>query len=68
MTPAPLATRSLERPTRQPRPCRIAGLVGAFLMYMAILMFGQFVMLEVLEEKSSRVVEVVLSRVQPFKS
>jgi len=36
-------------------------------MYMAILMFGQFVMLGVLEEKSNRVVEVVLSRVQPHQ-
>jgi ABC-2 type transport system permease protein len=34
---------------------------------MAILMFGQFVMLGVLEEKSNRVVEVVLSRVQPHQ-
>jgi ABC-2 type transport system permease protein len=32
---------------------------------MSILMFGQFVMMGVVEEKSSRVVEVILSRVRP---
>lgn len=67
LTPAPLASRSLEAPDPAAEPRRIAGLVGAFLMYMAILMFGQFVMLGVLEEKSNRVVEVVLSRVQPHQ-
>jgi ABC-2 type transport system permease protein len=67
LSPAPLAARSLEEPDPAAEPRRIAGLVGAFLMYMAILMFGQFVMLGVLEEKSNRVVEVVLSRVRPHQ-
>ena len=67
ITPALPATRSLEAPDPNAEPRRIAGLVGAFVMYMAILMFGQFVMLGVLEEKSNRVVEVVLSRVQPHQ-
>ena len=34
-------------------------------MFIAINMFGQFVLLGVMEEKSSRVVEVVLSRARP---
>jgi ABC-2 type transport system permease protein len=67
ITPAPPVTRSLETPDPNAEPRRIAALVGAFVMYMAILMFGQFVMLGVLEEKSNRVVEVVLSRVQPYQ-
>lgn len=42
----------------------IAAYFGMFLLYIAILMFGQFVMVGVMEEKASRVVEVVLSRVR----
>lgn len=63
----PLATRSLETPDPEAEPRRIAAMGGSILLYAAILMFGQFVMLGVLEEKSSRVVEVVLSRVQPHQ-
>jgi ABC-2 type transport system permease protein len=37
------------------------------LLYFAVVLFGQFVMLGVVEEKSSRVVEVVLSRVLPYR-
>ena len=43
----------------------IAALVGLMLLYISILMFGQFVMMGVMEEKQTRVVEVVLSRVKP---
>jgi ABC-2 type transport system permease protein len=35
------------------------------LLYISILMFGQFVMMGVMEEKQTRVVEVVLSRARP---
>ena len=65
LSPAALAGRSLEAPDPEAEPRRIAAMVGSILLYAAILMFGQFVMLGVLEEKSSRVVEVVLSRVRP---
>ena len=48
-----------------------AGLVLAyvlfFLLYMIILIYGQQVMNGVLEEKSSRAVEVVISSVRPFE-
>lgn len=43
----------------------VAGYATIFILYLAILVFGQFVMMGVMEEKSSRVVEVVLSRAQP---
>ena len=35
------------------------------MLYMSILIFGQFVLMGVMEEKQSRVVEVVLSRTEP---
>ncbi len=42
-----------------------AAIVGLMILYISILMFGQFVMMGVMEEKQTRVVEVVLSRVKP---
>ena len=41
--------------------------VGVLLLYISVILFGQFVMLAVVEEKSSRVVEVILSRVLPYR-
>jgi ABC-2 type transport system permease protein len=49
----------------------MAGLMVAyflfFILYISLLMYGQQVMNGVLEEKSSRVVEVLVSSVQPFE-
>ena len=67
LSPVPLVNRSLEAPNPETEPRRITAMAGSILLYAAILMFGQFVMLGVLEEKSNRVVEVVLSRVQPHQ-
>ncbi len=41
--------------------------VGSLLIYMFILMFGVQVMRGVLEEKTNRIVEVILSSVKPFQ-
>ncbi len=65
--PVPLPSRSLEAPDPEEEPRRVAAMGGSIVLYAAILMFGQFVMMGVLEEKSSRVVEVVLSRVRPYQ-
>ena len=43
----------------------VVGEVGMILLYVAITFYGSFVLTGVVEEKSSRVVEVLLSRVQP---
>lgn len=51
--------------TEEDRAREGAALVGLLLLYISILMFGQFVMMGVMEEKQTRVVEVVLSRVKP---
>lgn len=42
------------------------GTVFTFLMYMFILMYGTMVMQGVVEEKSNRIVEVMISSVRPF--
>jgi ABC-2 type transport system permease protein len=65
LAPEPPVERRLE-PEDPERGARIvAGYVSIFVLYLAILVFGQFVMLGVTEEKSSRVIEVVLSKVRP---
>lgn len=42
-----------------------AGFIGAFLLYMVLLLYGTAVMRSVLEEKSGRMVEIVLSALRP---
>lgn len=65
LAPEPPTERRLE-PEDPERTGRIvAGYISIFVLYIAILVFGQFVMLGVTEEKSSRVIEVVLSKVKP---
>ena len=53
---------------------KIAGAVGAFLgfsmgiiMYMAVFIYGMMVMRSVMEEKTTRIVEVMISSVRPFQ-
>jgi len=41
--------------------------IGGFLMYMLVFIFGSQVMRGVIEEKTSRVVEVIVSSVKPFQ-
>ncbi|MEV4310870.1 ABC transporter permease [Actinocrispum sp. NPDC049592] len=43
------------------------GLVVAFLLYMALMIYGQTVAQGVIEEKSSRVVEILLATVRPWQ-
>lgn len=61
----PGVTETVVEPPPEDSMARAIGAqFGAILMYMALLIFGQFIMLGVMEEKQSRVVEVVLSRVR----
>ncbi len=45
----------------------VIGYVGGFLIYIFIFMYGSQVMRGVIEEKSNRIVEVILSSVKPFQ-
>jgi len=45
----------------------VVGYVGAFLIYTFIFLYGAQVMRGVMEEKSNRIVEVVMSSVRPFQ-
>lgn len=44
-----------------------AGYVMAFLIYIMLIIYGMFVMRGVIEEKTNRIVEVVISTVKPFQ-
>ncbi len=44
----------------------IGGVMG-FIMYMAVFIYGTMVMRSVMEEKTSRIVEVMISSVKPFQ-
>ena len=43
------------------------GYAGAFLIYMSVFIYGAQVMRGVLEEKTNRIVEVIISSVKPFQ-
>jgi ABC-2 type transport system permease protein len=45
----------------------VAGFVGAFMLYMVILLYGVQVMRAVLEEKTTRIVEIIISTVKPWQ-
>jgi ABC-2 type transport system permease protein len=46
---------------------RLLGYISGFLIYLFVFMFGAQVMRGVLEEKTSRIVEVIISSVKPFQ-
>ncbi len=43
------------------------GYIASFLIYMFIFMFGSMVMRSVIEEKTTRIIEVIVSSVKPFQ-
>lgn len=43
------------------------GLLGGFLIYIFIFMYGTMVMRSVIEEKTNRIVEIIISSVKPFE-
>jgi ABC-2 type transport system permease protein len=45
----------------------IIGLVAGFMIYMFVFIYGTMVMRGVMEEKSNRIVEVIISSVKPFQ-
>jgi ABC-2 type transport system permease protein len=44
-----------------------AGFVGAFLLYMVLIIYGSMVLRAVLEEKTGRIVEIIISSVRPWE-
>jgi ABC-2 type transport system permease protein len=65
LEPPALRTVSLEPTTEEQRARADLGRIGVVLLFMAIAFYCGFVLVGVVEEKSTRVVEVLLSRVRP---
>jgi ABC-2 type transport system permease protein len=65
LAPADFTARSLEPVDADIESRRLLAQVAVVLLFMAIAMYGAFVLTGVVEEKSSRVVEVLLVRVTP---
>lgn len=60
-------TKSGEEKSGSAEIVLMIGYISGFLMYMFIFMFGAQVMRGVMEEKSNRIVEVIISSVKPFQ-
>jgi ABC-2 type transport system permease protein len=64
LAPVRLTVTQLQ-PLSQRTPRMVVAYVSVLLLYMAIAVYGGYVLTGVVEEKSTRVVEVLLSRVSP---
>lgn len=69
LSPEPPATRALQPPETEEDDDASQGVAFAamLLLYLSVVLFGQFVMIGVMEEKANRVVEVLLSRVRAYQ-
>lgn len=64
---AAIEVRSLEQPPKLDESRGVAGLIGGILIYMALVITGQLVAQGVVEEKTSRVVELLLATMRPWQ-
>lgn len=67
-----MSTYTLDKNTGEAKESKVEiymaiGYVASFMIYMFIFMFGSMVMRSVIEEKSTRIVEVIVSSVKPFQ-
>lgn len=66
LTPPEVTVEALDPPTEAEfGPALVVGGIAVFMLYGLLIFYGQFLALGVIEEKSSRVVEVLLSAVRP---
>lgn len=65
LRPAPLPVRELDPPDKDAKEREGLIFVGSMLLYGQLLGFGYWVATGILEEKASRVVEVVLAKARP---
>jgi ABC-2 type transport system permease protein len=66
-TEVTVGTRDMEDQETSTPLASGLGFAGGFLIYMFIFIYGAMVMRGVLEEKTSRIVEVIISSVKPFQ-
>jgi ABC-2 type transport system permease protein len=67
LTDVDLRTLTLKGEENSAALTTAVGMIGAVLIYMFIFLYGVQVMRGVIEEKTSRIVEVIISSVKPFQ-
>ena len=67
LRPPALASRSLEPATEETAARFDLAMIGLMLLFLAISFYGGFLLVGVVEEKSSRVIEVLLARLRPIE-
>ncbi len=68
LTPAPAVTFTVLDPAAENTgPAAVVALIGVVVLYGLLILFGQFVAQGVVEEKSSRVVEILLATMRPWQ-
>jgi ABC-2 type transport system permease protein len=67
MTSDPLETTTLSGQEAGEESAGFVAYAGLLLLYMAVLLYGNWILTGVTEEKSNRVVEVLLSSVRPWQ-
>ncbi|MCO7219698.1 ABC transporter permease [Klenkia sp. PcliD-1-E] len=67
LQPAPNVSVTELDPSEDNGPAVVVALVGVVVLYGLLILFGQFVAQGVVEEKSSRVVELLLSTMKPWQ-
>lgn len=65
LDPPPLRSRTLVADDPNEEPRLFAAFAALFVLYIAILVFGQFVAMGTVQEKQNRVIEVLLAKVSP---
>ncbi|HEY2671638.1 MAG TPA: ABC transporter permease [Rugosimonospora sp.] len=64
---APVSVTSIQRPHTYNTQQLVLGIIAGILIYLSLLLSGQMVAQGVVEEKSSRVVELLLSAIRPWQ-
>jgi ABC-2 type transport system permease protein len=64
--PLPVSPQSVVGTSLAGKIAAVIGMVMAFFMYTTVFIYGMMVMRSVMEEKTSRIVEVMVSSVRPF--
>jgi ABC-2 type transport system permease protein len=64
--PKPVSPESIVGTSMAGKIAAIIGMVMAFFMYITVFIYGMMVMRSVMEEKTNRIVEVMISSVKPF--
>lgn len=67
LTPQPLTVVALGEESGESRASLLVVSTGIILLFFALLLYGSWISTGVVEEKSSRVIEVVLSAVRPVR-